>query len=321
MLFGEYVRQRQLKWALAGNIPADALEERHGKTSWVLKRDQQKQNLFQETWWQYIEGKEHRWARALNSSQCFAVNVFAPMRDDPVCARAVLQSLLPSRDILPQDDVSVDFESTPKGAPEWLGERGQPTQIDVYLQVTRSGRCIGHVLVEVKFTEPSFGCCRGWKAPPDKRSRNPDRCLQSSEIVSSPDTNCWLAENEGRKYWRIMSAPGSSIRQDAVRAADPCPFRYGLYQMMRNRVLADELARQTGAEWSEFVVCRHPGNEQVTVLKESVSSVNDAIEAFQSLSSKQAVLEWNPAEIVRIIAAFDDRLKVWGMWMTDRYFG
>jgi hypothetical protein len=117
-----------------------------------------------------------------------------------------------------------------------------------------------------------------------------------------------------------MSAAGSSIRADAVRASDPCPFRHGLYQMMRNRVLADELARQTNAEWSEFVVCRHPGNEHVTVLKESVSSINDAIKAFQSLSSKQAVLEWNPEDVVRITAAFDDRLKVWEMWMLNRYF-
>ena len=85
--FAASMRERQLSWALAGGIPLSALEQRHGKVSWVLKHDDRKLNLFRKDWWEYIAHAEHFWARALNSSQCFAVNVFAPIADDPALAR------------------------------------------------------------------------------------------------------------------------------------------------------------------------------------------------------------------------------------------
>lgn len=316
--FAIAMRDRQLAWALRGGIPVDSLEERHGKVSWVLKSECQKRNLFRPEWWCYIAGKEHRWARALNSSQCFAVNIFAPLAEDPARAHRALQALLPMRDLGSQDTVTVQFEFTPEGAPEWLGERGQATQVDVYFEVTRSGRCIGDVLVEVKFTETSFGCCRGWEAERDKLSPNP--CLNASAVLSAPQANCWLAQVEGRRYWEIISRPDSSIRTEAIRAADACPFRHGLYQIMRNRVLADELLRRTEAEWADFAVCRHPGNQAVLALDEPVSSARDAIEAFRSLSSKDAVRDWDAGRVVKAIGSTDDRLKDWEAWMWERYF-
>lgn len=226
--FAATMRDRQLEWALGGGIPVDALEKRHGKVSWVLKPKRRKLNLFRSEWWKYITGKEHRWARALNSSQCFAVNVFAPLAEETARAPKALQVLLPNRGLVPQDTVGVEFEFTPEGAPAWLGERGQATQLDVYFRVTRSSRCIGHVLVEIKFTETSFGRCRGW-AKPGKPSPNPDpsRCLDASAILSAPQANCWLAQIEGRQYWKIMSQLESSIRGDAIRVAGACPFRHG----------------------------------------------------------------------------------------------
>jgi hypothetical protein len=321
--FAESMRDRQLEWALGAGIPVAALEKRREEVSWVLRSEHQNLNLFRPDWWAYIAGREHRWARALNSSQCFAVNVFAPLAEEPTRARRALQVLLLNRNLGSQDTVCVEFEFTPEGAPEWLGERRQATQLDVYFRVARSGRCIGHVLVEVKFTETSFGCCRGWEANPDKPIRNPDpsRCLNVSAILSAPQANCWLAQVEGRQYWKIMSDAESSIREEAVRTAGVCPFRHGLYQMMRNRVLADELARRTGATWADFAVCRHPANQALIVLKEPVSSVPDAIGAFRSLSSDDAVLDWDAGNIVRIIRSTDDRLKEWEKWMLERYFG
>jgi hypothetical protein len=316
------MRHRQLSWALEGGVPAAALEERRGKASWVLKREYQKLNLFRPAWWDHITGAEHRWARALNSSQCFAVNIFAPLAEDPVRARKALQLLLPTREFAPGDDIAIRFEFTPEGAAAWLGERGQPTQIDVYFGVTRSNRCIGHVLVEVKFTESSFGCCRGWETKIDTPSSNPDlsRCLDSAAIVSAPEANCWLAQSEGRQYWKIMSEPGSSIHATAIRVAGGCPFRHGLYQMMRNRVLADELGRRTGAAWADFAVCRHSDNKRVVVLAEPVLSLLDAVGAFRSLSSNDAILDWDAEKIVRAIASTDDRLDDWRAWMLRRYF-
>jgi hypothetical protein len=320
--FAESMRDRQLEWALAAGIPVAALEKRHEKVSWVLKPEHKKLNLFRSDWWAYIAGKEHRWARALNSSQCFAVNVFAPLAEEAERANSALQVLLPKRDLGSQDTVRVEFEFTPEGAPTWLGEWRQATQLDVYFRITRPGRCIGHVLVEVKFTETSFGCCRGWDDAPDRPIPNPDRSrgLNVSAILSDPQANCWLAQVEGRQYWKLLTVAESSIREDAIQMAGTCPFRHGLYQMMRNRVLADELARRTGGVWGEFAVCRHPGNQALLVLKEPVTSIQDAIGAFRSLSSDDAVLDWDAEKIMRIVSSTDTRLKDWEKWMLKRYF-
>jgi hypothetical protein len=315
--FATKARNYQLAWALNGGVPISALEVRHGQISWVLKPEHRKLNVFRTEWWDYIAHAERFWSRALNSSQCFAVNLFAPLADDCARARKALQFLLPARHLRPEDRVNIRFEYTPEDAPTWMGESQQPSQIDVYFQVTRSVQCIGHVLVEVKYSENSFGCCRGWDA-----THNPDRsrCLNTSEIISAPQAKCWLAETEGRHYWKILAASGSSIHIEAIRLASICPFRHGLYQMMRNRVLADELARSTGAAWADFAVCRHPANDAVVLLDEPVFSVRNAIKAFQLLSSEEAICDWNAQELVGIIGSTDETLRDWQGWMTARYF-
>ncbi len=67
--------------------------------------------------------------------------------------------------------------------------------------------------------------------------------------------------------------------------------------MMRNRALADELVRRTSAAWGEFAVCRHPANQAIMILSEPVFSKFNAIEAFRSLSSADAVQVWNAQEV------------------------
>lgn len=321
--FGQDVRERQLAWALDGHIPEDALERRRERASHVLKNEHQQRNLFNAEWWKHIAGKEHRWVRALNSSQCFAINLFAPLHGNEARARSFLRASLKARDIRQDDRVFVEFEFTPDDTKDWLGEKEQPTQIDVYFKIERLGQCVGHVVVEVKYTETSFGCCRGWNATVNGSHINPkrDRCRDVSAVVADPDRNCWLTEVKGRRYWEILSRPDSSIRMEAIRNVGACPFRYGLYQMMRNRVLADELATHTRPSWADFVVCHHPDNKAVFDLKEAVSSHTNAVTAFISLSSDEAVRVWDAAHTLETIRSTDAiSLAEWHNWMLDRYF-
>jgi hypothetical protein len=236
---------------------------------------------------------------------------------------------MPERSIKDEDQVIADFEFTPVEAPTWLGEEKQPTQIDVYFEVKRQAECIGHVLIEVKYSERSFGACRGWtkRVPKGKHDLDPikfnqdrSRCLNIAAVINSPNTQCWLAEQEGRNYWELLKTPSSSIRLDVIQQTSGCPFRYGLYQMMRNRVLADELMRHTGAKWAEFIVCRHPKNDKVIELKDDVYLSLNAVTAFRSFSNPNSVLEWNPIDILRAIASTSDSLQDWELWMRDRYF-
>src|SRR5437899_12474728 len=101
--FDVKARNHQLAWALNGGVPIEALEVRRGRVSWVLKSEHRKLNLFRLDWWDYIAHAEHLWSRALNSIQCFAVNMFAPLADDCVRARKALQILLPACHLRPED--------------------------------------------------------------------------------------------------------------------------------------------------------------------------------------------------------------------------
>ncbi len=141
--FAEKMKRHQLSWALANGVTPDMLETRRGKLSWVLKEEHREQNLFDPRWWRYIAGHEHRWVRALNSSQCFAVNVLAPLAEDGDLAKKVWARVYPYRPLDPADTVTVEFEHTPPCAHVWLGESGQQTQVDVFFTVQRNDIPVG----------------------------------------------------------------------------------------------------------------------------------------------------------------------------------
>ena len=148
--FGKAMQRHQISWALANGVTPDMLEPREGKPSWVLKEEHREQNLFDPRWWRYIAGHEHRWVRALNSSQCFAVNLFAPLAEDGDLAKKVWTRLYPHRPLDPADTVTVEFEHTPQRARAWLGEKGQQAQVDVCFTVRSSHVTFGHLPVSGK---------------------------------------------------------------------------------------------------------------------------------------------------------------------------
>ena len=61
--FAETIKHHQIEWAQSARLSPDALEVRRGRTSWVLRSEYRTRNFFRLAWWQFIEGREHRWAR------------------------------------------------------------------------------------------------------------------------------------------------------------------------------------------------------------------------------------------------------------------
>jgi len=319
--FAQATKRHQLSWALANGVTPDMLETRKGQLSWVLKEEHREQNLFDPRWWRYIAGHEHRWVRALNSSQCFAVNVFAPLAEDGDLAKRVWSRIYPNRPLDPADTITVEFEHTPQGARDWLGEKRQQTQVDVFFTIKRNDVTVGHLLVEVKFTEPDFGPCRGFKPPTAKRRGNRDRsrCLDLGAILDDPSKQCWLTEKHKRRYWEVMQSPTSSFGLDQVEMPSPCPFRHGLYQLMRNRALADVIVANTEAEWADVAVSLHPKNSVCRVLSDPVGGYDDVINAFNSVVATVPVQTINPGAVVQAIA---DESTAWFRWaatMRSRY--
>ncbi|MEK7760148.1 MAG: hypothetical protein AAB433_01075 [Nitrospirota bacterium] len=318
--FVERIREHQIAWARTNGLD-HLLEERNdSQPSWVLKREHKSRNLQDATWWKYIEGHEHLWARALNSSQCFGVNLFGPLAEKPILAKRVLESLLPHRTLEKGDEVTVLFEHTPKDAPVWLGEKNQPTQVDVFFTVKRMEKPIGHLLVEVKFTEQEFGSCRGAIPSTATKPGNPDsaRCLNLHAVLDNPKQMCWMAEaDNGRHYWDFLLSAATPFTFTSAMA---CPFRQSLYQLMRNQVLALALVQHTSAEWAEFGVCLHPDNNEVRQLTDAVSGHTDVLEAFNAiLPEKKKIFEIFPSTIINLATENEPALSQWADWTRARY--
>lgn len=323
MRFSDRIKQQQRQWADEAGFEPSWFDARPSRRH-VLVHRHRTRNLFDPFWWRYIEGKEHRWVAALNSSQCFAVNLFAPLAVDEFLARKVFARLAPTRLVMDSQSVTVAFEYSPSNGAEWLGEKtnGQGTQVDVLLTIVdEQGAPVGHVLVEVKLSETEFGGCRG--AKPNRSGQNgnplPDRCLNLGEVMASPVDQCWIVEAEGRRYWERMAKEDSSFMLDRVSPKSPCPFRHGLYQLMRNRVLADALTKETSAEWADFAICVHPDNDAAQWLKEPVCGERDVGRAFRQIVEERSLLDLNPAHVVATVEKQDSKWKAWANWMRNRY--
>jgi hypothetical protein len=317
--FAQNLKRHLSGWARVNGLE-EYVESGRGRP-WVLAEEQRKRNLYREEWWRHIEGYEHQWARALNSSQCFAVNLFATLAEDAPAANRFLRQMLPDRGITEADHVRVAFEQSPKGVPERLGERGQPTQIDVFFTVFRERRVYGAIGVEVKLSEPEFGACRGWTGVRDGVPLNParERCLDGPRVFESPDQQCFMAEREGRKYWSSMTLAGASFEPERLAEQSHCPFRHGLYQMMRNRVTLDVLRSITDAEWCDFAICVHPANADVRLLPEPVAGESKAVDAFRALLRPGGVLEWDACEVLDAIVGVEGASEEWADWMRGKY--
>lgn len=318
--FAERMKAYQADWAKMNKLDHLLEPRTDSQPSWVLKDEHKTKNLWNPSWWTYLGRHEHRWARALNSSQCFGVNLFAPFAEKPSLAKRVLETLLPHRALKQDHQVSIFFEHTPQGAPEWLGEKNQPTQVDVFFAVTRREKPIGYLLVEVKFTESEFGSCRGAVPPKPEEPGNPDssRCLNLKSVFESPQSMCWMAEApNGRHYWDLMRSPKAAFK---FTPENPCPFRQGLYQLMRNQVLAIALVQHTSADWAEFGVCLHPDNKDVRQLSDAVAGRTDAVDAFKAiLPEKTNLIEVHPSVIIGLASEYNPALSEWADWMRARY--
>ena len=314
--FADRMKQHQIDWVQSGGLPSNLFES--GRP-WVLEKQHEVRNLYDPNWWSLLQGRAHRWARSLNSSQCFAVNVFAPFAADEAMARSFLRQVVPAAAVRDDERVDVSFEVVLPQTRAWLGEKRQPTQVDVMFTTTFEGVPTGRLLVEVKFTETGPGECRGAVAGDKASNPDPERCLELVAIRKSPATRCYLAEVEGRRYWEHIDAAGSPFDLAPMGPGEPCPFRHGLYQVMRNQALATAALAEEGLRWSEMALCIHADNAEVWALTEPVGGSNDTITAWAAITGGSSLLVIDPADVLAAAVEADADLANWQTWNCDRY--
>lgn len=100
---------------------------------------------------------------------------------------------------------------------------------------------------------------------------------------------------------------------------EPCPFRHGLYQVMRNQVLATAALEAEGLRWAAMALCIHPDNDEVWALSEPVGGSNDTITAWAAITGGSSLLVIDPADVLAAAVAQDAGLVPWQEWSCARY--
>ncbi|MCJ7574950.1 hypothetical protein MUO93_11940 [Candidatus Bathyarchaeota archaeon] len=193
----------------------------------ILPKEQWEKNLWegsQEKILKYIENEGINWHTGkahLNSSQIFCFNLFYPF----------IGNLQPFEPYFMEHVKGfqkfgnyMKFEFTNRSL---LNEK-TPTNIDLAIDWIESNSERNLFLFEFKYTENSFGGCKNY---------NKEKC---TDLRAVQDINrCHLREAEV-EYWKYLGANGP-IKIDKLANSDTCPFKGGLYQLMRNQLLAHRL--------------------------------------------------------------------------------
>jgi hypothetical protein len=214
------------------------------------------------------EVRLHGFARAVTSSQMFALNLFLPFRAGP---REALAARLGARLGVALVIERVQFEWVPPGAllGELDGDRpagDEPaTGVDVVLWARTSDGAPAVVLVEVKLGEGGFTACAGRES---RGNRRPDVCASAATFFADPSA-CYLRrpvrKRRDRRYWEIFANAYGSVA-DAFPGADRtggCPFAGDLQQPMRNLALARALEEAGVVTRAWYGLCPHDQNPDV----------------------------------------------------------
>jgi hypothetical protein len=116
----------------------------------------------------------------------------------------------------------------------------RPTQVDASAEAARA-----LILFECKFTEPDGGSCSQTKALGKGANKGKVQCngnYQSQVDPVSGGVNRCALTGKGIRYWTWVP---QVLDIDASIDHEPCPFRGGWYQWMRNLVACAALTQST----------------------------------------------------------------------------
>ena len=111
----------------------------------------------------------------------------------------------------------------------------------------------------------------------------------------------------------------SSYTFASLPNSEPCSFRHGLYQLMRNRVLADAITANTEAMWADVAVFLHPDNDSVRVLPEAVGGHTDAVTAINQLLPNSPISVIDPLTLIDLVTTHNDTWNNWAAVMKRKY--
>lgn len=260
--------------------------------------------------------KWHNEKDNLLSSQILCVNTFFPFRNYLSLLDGFLREFYPSLTKV----TDIDFEYI--GEKNYLNERGgrgyNRTSSDVSIEWEDTQGKKNLLLVEFKFTESSFGECS------KSGNRDRERCNNGKLIISSPQTECYRSE-VGRPYWDIILSPKGPFIREMLNKTKYCPFRYDFYQLMRNQLLAKQIAEDedSGFHIIEFAVCYDDRNKNLLTLSHPIDGNSNPLTIWKSfLKDKNTFKYFTIQQFLEYIENTDNlpsELEQWRAYLKKRY--
>jgi hypothetical protein len=196
--------------------------------------------------------------------------------------------------------------------------QGHRTRVDV--RVDYSGNRTA--LVEVKFTEPSFGPCGTGHERDDAHLKS--ACSAGGATLDSLAGSCFLAQHKNRGYFTKLLASDSIVDQAGLEGLGKreCPLRGGLYQIARNLLMVDEVARREHRR-TEFIVAA-PGRSSNRSLHGlaslyGCSSMEEFLRSVVRPSERDRVRFLDFQQVVTRAAAASGDAANWASYMERKY--
>lgn len=287
------------------------------KSGYILASRQ----LWEQNLWRPLRGRLlaprqqdlHLWVHHLQSSQAFALNLFGPLQLRLDWALAAWAEEFPAI----QDVV---FEYPHDGDPLAETADGQPHRTRVDVRVDFAGERTA--LIEVKFTEPTFGPCNAGHSREDIHQKA--ACRQGGLTLPALESACFLMAQRKRRYFSLLLAPGSIASSAGLASYGQagCPLSDGLYQISRNLLMVDQVRRKEGRR-AEFVVVA-PGR----LLNRPLHSCRTLHGHSDMLAFLQSVVRPEEKDCVRFIefdsvvaraAVMGGEAQGWADYMEKKY--
>jgi hypothetical protein len=164
-------------------------------------------------------GKAH-----LNSSQILCFNIFFPFIYNTKPLEPYFKKHVRG---FYKFSGKMEFEYTD---PLNLLNETRQTNVDLAIEWLDDCCNLNLFLLEFKYTEDSFGECSKY---------NKEKCRYLD--TRNQSKKCYLT-NKGIKYWDELTQNGP-IKTESIVGKGACPFKSGLYQLMRNQLLAHMLEK------------------------------------------------------------------------------
>lgn len=236
--------------------------------------------------------------------------------------------------------INIEPEFTPTKE-ESIGDQSAigGTDADIAVFYTYENNKNGVLLIEFKYIEAEFSVCSSYKGPSKKKEENiqekEERIKRKNEIqtiCSSKEFYQKLLQTKKtsicgykRKYdnWEL-TGKSKVFDLNKIKSLSACPFRFGLNQLWRNMLLAEQVARTRELDEFCFWVFSPIGNNRYLWKQNESEKQGETERKFRDIMTDQGNKQFRKVylesifdELHDIVTKKDD--KTWLTELENKY--